>query len=125
MHTGQKPCDAIGTESAHVALDADRCLTPIGAARCRPDGSGRPFGGARRVDVAGDLGDERLFALEDLLVAETRPELDDQPFAVEIAVEVEEVRLDPSLGAAVVRVRPDRDSCAVRKRLTGVDPIAR
>ena len=51
------------------------------------------------------------------------PELDDEPLAVEVAVEVEQERLDPSLRAAVVRVRADRDCGAVPERLPGVDPV--
>ena len=52
-----------------------------------------------------------------LLVAQPLPELDDEPLAVEVAVEVEQERLDPPLRAAVVRVRADRDCGAVPERL--------
>ena len=69
--------------------------------------AGPPSSG--RFDVAGDLVDQLLLALEHLLVAQPLPQLDDQPPAVEIALEVEQVRLDPPLLAAVVRVRADRD----------------
>ena len=64
-------------------------------------------------DISGDLLDELGFAREDGLVAEALPEFDDQPLAVEIALEVEQERLDPALGAAVVRVDADRDRGAV------------
>ena len=70
-------------------------------------------------------GRRALLALEDLLVTEARPELHDEPPAVQIAVEVQEVGLDPALGAAVVRVRPDRDRSAMLERLARVDPVAR
>ena len=63
--------------------------------------------------------------LEDRLVAEPLPQLDDEPLAVEVALEVEEERLDPPLRAAVVRVRADRDRGAVPERLARVDPVAR
>ena len=59
--------------------------------------------GARLLDVARDLSDEPILARERLLVAQAAPELEDQPPAVEVAVEVEQVRLDAPLLAAVVR----------------------
>src|SRR5205814_54435 len=42
--------------------------------------------------------------------------------AVEVALEVEEVRLDPALGAAVVRVDADRHRGALLSSRAGVDP---
>ena len=71
--------------------------------------SRRANGGARPLDVAGDLLDQLGLAPEDLLVAEPLPDLDHEPLAVEVALEVEQVRLDPPLAAAVVRIRADRD----------------
>src|SRR5688572_17968572 len=78
-----------------------------------------------RLDVAGDLVDERLLALECPLVAQPLPQLDDQPPAVQIALEIEQVRLDPAFLAAVVRVRADRDRGAVAERVARVDPVPR
>ena len=75
---------------------------------------------SRRLDVAGDLVDQLLLAREHLLVAEPLPQLDDEPAAVEVAVEVEQVRLDPPLLAAVVR-----DSCRSRSRPDGRAPRRR
>ena len=93
---------------------------------CAPPGLRHgPDGGARRLDVAADLLDQRLLALEDLLVAQALPELDDEPLAVEVAVEVEQERLDAPLGAAVVRIRPDRDRRAMVERRARVDAVAR
>ena len=68
---------------------------------------------AGRLDVAGDLLHELGLALERALVAQPLPELDAQRAAVEVAVEVEEERLDPPLDAAVVRVDADRERGAV------------
>ena len=72
----------------------------------------RPLGPLRRVHVTGDLVDQRLLAVEHLLVAEAPPQLDDQALAVEIAGEAEQEGLDPQLVAAVVRVDADRDRCS-------------
>ena len=86
-----------------------------GARACagRSSGLAGQLCGPRRRRVAstsrGDLVDQRLLALEDLLVAEALPELDDEPLPVQVALEVEQERLDLPLAAAVVRVRPDRD----------------
>src|SRR5688572_23176332 len=46
---------------------------------------------SRRFHIAGDLVDQGLLALEDLLVAEPLPELDDESAAVEVALEVEQI----------------------------------
>src|SRR5512134_737143 len=80
-----------------------------------------PAGALRSLDVGGDLGDQRGFRLEHRLVPEALPQLDDEPLPVEVALEVEEVRLDPALGAAVVRIRPDRDRRAVAEPESRVD----
>ena len=111
-----------GLRGSHLGLAAPllrRASASSRGRRQRPTRAGAaPPGscesGARRgacaLDVAGDLVDQRLLALERLLVAQPLPELDDQPPAVEVALEVEQERLDASLAAAVVRVRPDRDA---------------
>ena len=75
-----------------------------------------PLGPLGRLDVARDLVDQRLLAVEDLLVAQALPQLDHEPPAVQVAGEAEQERLDPQLVAAVVRVRPDRDRGAVTRR---------
>src|SRR4051794_26323473 len=73
-----------------------------------------PCGSARRprlagcVDVLRNLGDEGGLALERALLAQALPQLEDQPVPVEVAVEVEQKRLDPALAPAVVRIRADR-----------------
>ena len=78
----------------------------------------------RRLDVARDLRDQLFLGREHRLVAEPLPELDDEPLAVEVAVEVEQVRLDAPLGAAVVRVRAHRDRRPVLERAARIDPEA-
>ena len=65
--------------------------------------------GPGRSDVLRDLVDELLLAREGALVAEAVPELDPERTAVEVALEIEEERLDPALDAAVVRVDADRE----------------
>jgi len=50
--------------------------------------------GARRLDIAVELGPERVDAVEPLLTPEPSFELHPGGLAVEIAVEVEEVRFD-------------------------------
>src|SRR5918994_1643804 len=82
-----------------------------------------PDGSTGRLDVARDLVDQLLLALEHLLVPQPFPQLDDQPPAVQVALEVEQVRLDPALLTAVVRVRPDRDRRPMVQRGAGVDPV--
>ena len=62
-----------------------------------PRGLARPHGGAGCVDVAGDLRHEGGLALEGLLVPEALPQLDDEPLSVEVAVEVEQIRLNAAL----------------------------
>src|SRR5256885_13698896 len=75
------------------------------------------------LDVAGDLRDELLLALEGALVAQATPELKHEPLAVEVAFEVQEVRLAPPLAAAVVRVGADRDCRPVTFRGARVDSV--
>ena len=60
----------------------------------------------RRSPIAVDEFFERV---EARLLPEPAPDLDDEPLAVEVAVEVEQVRLDAALDAVEVRVRADRD----------------
>src|SRR5205085_1446165 len=55
-----------------------------------------------RLDIPRNLFDEVALRLERLLVPQPQPELDDEPLAVEIADEVQQVRLDPPFAAAVV-----------------------
>ena len=107
----------IGVVNPEVLPGGSR-RTRAAAQRPRSAGRSRPDGGSGRLDVAADLGDELLLGGEHRLVAQPLPDLDDEPLAVEIAVEVEQVRLDPALGAAVVRVRADRDGGAVPERRT-------
>src|SRR5512134_2853579 len=80
---------------------------------------------SRRLDVPGDLVDQPLLVGEDLLVPQPLPELDHEPAAVEIALEVEQVGLDPPLLAAVVGIRADRDRGPVIQCGPGVDPVGR
>src|SRR5207253_9976722 len=48
---------------------------------------------------------------------------DDQALAVQVALELEQVRLDATLAAPVVRVDPDRDRRPVTARRARVDPV--
>src|SRR5262245_26395349 len=61
----------------------------------------------RPFDVLADLADERLRPVESLLVAEPLAELDAERGAVEIAIEVQEVRLEGRLPAAERRPAPE------------------
>ncbi len=72
----------------------------------RAEGSDRADRLARGVDVEGDLVDEGVLRRKHRLVAQAFPHLDDEPLAVEIAVEVEKIRLDPALAAAVMGFVP-------------------
>src|SRR5215204_1612218 len=88
----------------------------------------RSDGLPRRLDIARDLVDQLLLAAENLLVAQPLPELDHQTAPVEVAVEVEQVGLDPPLLAAIVWIRADRDRGAARLSIleaggAGVDPV--
>src|SRR5213592_971047 len=85
--------------------------------------SDRPLRETCRFDVLGDLTDEILLAVERALVAQPLPELDDQSLAVQVAVEVDQVRLDSPFGAAVMRIDADRDGSAVAARRACVDPV--
>src|SRR4249919_1459884 len=76
-------------------------------------------------DVAGDLLHEGVLALEDRLVPEALPQLDHEAPSVQVAVEVEEIRLDAPLRAAVVRVRADGDRGSVAEAESRVDPVPR
>ena len=58
---------------------------------------------------------------EGALVAQPLPQLDRESLPVEVAVEVEQVRLDAQRRAAVVRVDADRDRRPVPERGAGVD----
>src|SRR3954469_1653169 len=91
----------------------------------RPRDPSRTLGAPRLLDVAGDLRDELGLALEGLLVADPAPEFDDEALPVEVAVEVEQERLDAALVASVVRVRPDRDGGAALAGGARVDAVRR
>src|SRR6188472_4569821 len=75
----------------------------------RSAGLFRPASLFRGLDVARDLLDECCLRVEDGLVPQPLPHLDDEPLPVEVALEIQEEGLDAALGASVVRVRPDRD----------------
>src|SRR2546430_10712481 len=64
--------------------------------------------GPRVLDVAGDLRGQRARVAELLLAAEPGHEAELQALLVEVAVEVEQVGLDPQLGLA--EGRPDADA---------------
>src|SRR5262245_55090608 len=63
-----------------------------------------------------------MLVLERPLVAQPGPQLDRELSPVEVALEVEEERLDAPLLPAVVRIRPDRDRRTATQRRPGVDP---
>src|SRR5207245_1012972 len=65
-------------------------------------------GCAGQLDVVTDRGHELLERIEAALLADRAPELDQEPLAVEVTVEVEQVRLDPAFDAVEVGARPDR-----------------
>ena len=69
---------------SHALRDSALCEN----LRCEPQ-SDRPLGRKRLLDVARDLSDELLLAREGPFFAQAAPELDDQAFAVEIALEIE------------------------------------
>ena len=75
----------------------------------RPPTLSRPDGPAGLLHVEGDLIDELRLARERPLVAQALPQLQPQVRAVEIAVEIEQERLDAALGAPVVGVDADRE----------------
>src|SRR5437870_11939591 len=80
---------------------------------------------AGRGDVPRDLLDQGGFALEGALVAQPLPQLDDEAPPVEVALEVEQERLDLPLVAAVVRVDADGDGRGVARRAPRVDAVVR
>src|ERR1044072_8929576 len=82
----------------------------------------RPERAACGLDIRGYRLHELCLAGERALVAEAFPELDRQPLPVEVAVEIEQIRLDAKRRAAVVRVDADRARAAVAERLADVDP---
>src|SRR5437763_13593554 len=84
---------------------------------------GRATGRARAADVVREGGNEPGLGGEGSLFAQPFPQLDDEPRAVQVALEVEEIRLDASLRAAVVRVRADRDRRGTAERGAGVHPV--
>src|SRR6266516_4340129 len=96
---------------------------PIPGAAAGSLSSDRGFGRPCLLDVPGDLLHELRLALERALLAQPPPKLHREPRAVEIALPVEEVRLDPALGAAVVRVDADRDRGPPVADGTRVDPV--
>src|SRR6266849_3170608 len=96
--------------------------TPLFGETC---GSLRPDRGPRPRHVPRYLRHELVLAAERPFVTEPLPELDDQPLPVEVAIEIEQVRLDPQLLAAVVRVDADRDRRPMTEGGTRVDPVRR
>ena len=98
-----RPCTTTSAVSASsrgagAAGDPRRSGAARGAVR-RPRRCQRgPDGGARRARRRGAICSIELrLALEHRLVAQPLPELDDEPPAVEVALEVEQERLDPPL----------------------------
>src|SRR5439155_24414094 len=83
----------------------------------------RPNGLPSGFHVEADLCHELVLRRERALVAESGPELDDEPLPVEVALEVEEERLDPPLLAAIVWVRSDRDRGAIAADRAGIDAV--
>src|ERR1019366_10145550 len=86
-----------------------------------PGGSSGRDGGPRRCDVQGDLADQRVDGLKTLLATQARDERDPPYLAVEVVVEVEQVRLDEHVGVVLERrPTPYGDRCcaarAVRAR---------
>src|SRR4051794_1678597 len=101
------------------------CTSRSRTSRSQPSRLGRPRYRAGLLDIAADLRDELGLRRKGPLLTQVRPQLEHEPLAVEVAVEVEEVRLDPPLGAAVVRVHADGDGGAVAAREARVDPVRR
>ena len=65
---------------------------------------GRALGRARLLHVTGDLSHQLVLARERPLFPQPPPELYDEAPAVEIALEVEQIRFDPALVATVVGI---------------------
>src|SRR4051812_45810104 len=68
--------------------------------------SSQEFAGTRHV--LADSSDERIEGVEPHLRAQVVGEVQRQPLAIEIAVEVQHVRLDPALLPGEGRIRTDR-----------------
>src|SRR5438270_2471660 len=84
-----------------------------------------PKGCPRPLDIVVDRGHELLERVEPALLADRAPQLNDQPLAVQIAVEIEQMRLDAPLDAVEMRVRPDRYRRAPVVRPARIDAIRR
>src|SRR2546421_5154758 len=80
---------------------------------------------SRPLDVVVNRGHELLERVEPALLADRAPQLNDQPLAVQIAVEIEQMRLDPPLDAVEMRVRPDRHRRAPVVRPARIDAVRR
>ena len=114
---------------AHFARTSERVWRTADDRRRRistlPTGPAIPPGGSRR---ASPRRRSAIWATRSASLAKARssreplPELDHEPVAVEVAVPVEQVRLDPPFGAAVVRVDADRDRRAPLADRARVDP---
>src|SRR4029077_19142418 len=88
-------------------------------------GSAGPGGAACLLDVVVDRSHEPLERVEPALLPDRRPDLDDEPLAVEVVVEVEQMGLDPTLDTVEVRVRANRDCRSMIAGPTGVDSVGR
>src|SRR3954451_7082481 len=88
------------------------CTSRSPTSRSQPSRLGRPRYRAGLLDIAADLRDELGLRRDAPPPTRFPPHREQEPLAVEVAVEVEEVRLDPPLGAAVVRVDADGDGGA-------------
>src|SRR5262249_46322995 len=80
---------------------------------------------ARPLDIVTDRRHELLERVEAALLADRAPQLDDEPLVVEIAVEVEQVRLHPALDAVEVRIGADRDRSPTVARPARVHAVRR
>jgi hypothetical protein len=78
------------------------------------------------LDIAMHLRDQLLDAAESLLAAQPRDELNGQPLAVQVALEVEHVGLDQRVqGGTERRPHADVHSCQVLTDAAGVNPVSR
>src|SRR5581483_1072112 len=116
--------DRTAPEAAHTREDGE--IGRAGGLHTTGDaGRARNSRRAPRLPRAADVVRDRLHQIrlgsERSLVAELLPELHHEAPLVQVAVAVEEERLDAALAAAVVRIRPDRDGGAVTVGLAGVD----
>ena len=89
------PCE-IGTETRPILPTASSAGPP----KPKSVTSGSEVEGADRLHVSCDLGHELVLGLEDPLGANEVADLDADLLAVEVPVEVEQVRLDEPLPAA-------------------------